>query len=89
MISDIAQHEGDLVEIAEVVDDLWLSASAAVARPLVAAAINAPAAVKAPMTMLRRCIGLSIGPVKAKAPVLHLRRMAASSLRSVTSDLHC
>src|SRR6476661_4953596 len=66
-----------------------LSVSAAFARPLVAAATSAPAAVKAPMMMLRRCIGFSIGPVKAKAPVLHLRRMAASSFRSVTSDLHC
>src|SRR4051794_13746522 len=43
-----------------------LSVSAAFARPLVAAAISAHAAVKAPMMMLRRCIGFSIGPVKAK-----------------------
>ena len=67
-----------------------LSVSVVFARPLVAVAISAPAAVKVPMMMLRRCIGSSIGPVKGEgAPVLHLRRMAASSFRSVTSDLHC
>src|SRR6478609_7198678 len=42
-----------------------LSVSAAFARPLMAVPISAPAAVKAPMIMLRRCIGFSIGPAGA------------------------
>src|SRR6476661_1010694 len=42
-----------------------LSVSAAFARPLMAVAISAPAAVKASMIILRRCIDFSIGPAGA------------------------
>ena len=66
MIPDVAQYERNLVKVAEVVHDLRLIGIGCVRGARVAAASTAPAAVKAPMMILRRCIGFSIGPAKRR-----------------------
>src|SRR5262245_18401931 len=89
MVADIAEHETDLVEVGEVIDDLrFLGVGGFGAHRARGGCKQRARRGERPREQVASMHGLLHSSGARTAWPCHLRRMAASSWRSVTSDRH-